>query len=131
MTTINPVDEKLLLFRDSLIKVIPKDHHFNYIVDDLDEIISISSGAKFRSCPFCRSMLIEGENHTWTCIAIGEHGGQQIVFLEGTKQCKYISDDGPYCNWHGFCLWQVHGTLGHPVRCKHGRIDAQSPQSPI
>jgi hypothetical protein len=128
------LEEKLIEFHRNLMPMIPRtippDSRFSVIVDSLDEIISDVGGVKFKTCPFCHSMLYEGDGtkKTWTCNSIGNHGGQRLVFLEGSKNCEYTSKDGPYCTWHGFCLCQVHGPLGHPVRCKVGRIDDQSPK---
>lgn len=119
--------EMLVLFHGKLTKMIPRDPRLNYIIDDLDDIITEVSGVKFKSCPFCHEMLFEGKNFTWVCHSIGNHGGQQLVFLEGSNPCKFIEKGGPFCKWNGYCLWQVHGPLGHPVLCKNGRIDDQSP----
>ena len=125
-------EEKLIEFHHDLMKIIPKGQNVPFIgiIDKLDDIIGEVSGAKFRTCPFCHSPLYEGDGtkKTWVCHSNENHGGQHIVFLEGSPGCDYTSKDGPYCTWHGFCLCQVHGPLGHPVRCKVGRIDDQSPR---
>jgi hypothetical protein len=122
------LNEKLLLFHDKLMALIPRDLRLNYIVEDLDDIITDVSGTRYRSCPFCRSMLFEKEDHTWVCNSTMHHGGQVLVFIEGSNPCNHIDSGGPFCRWHGYCLWQVHGPLGYPIRCKYGRIDDQSPR---
>jgi hypothetical protein len=123
-------NEKLIQFHRDLMVIIPREQRYHGIIDSLDEIIGDVTGVKFRTCPFCHDMLFEGNGtrKTWTCNSIGNHGGQHLIFLEGTKDCEFVSNDGPYCMWHGFCLCQVHGPIGHPIRCKIGRIDAQSPK---
>ena len=138
------VTDKLMSFHHEFVRALPKDPRINYLVDMLDDIITEASGVKFHSCPFCRDMLFETTKtlfdgtmtaslvnhpigyHVWVCNSIGNHGGQALAFHEGTKNCDLIAENGPYCNSKGFCLWQVHGPLGHPVRCKFGRIDDQS-----
>jgi hypothetical protein len=126
--TSSMLNEKLLLFHDKLMAHLPRDLRLNHLVDDLDDIISDASGVRYRSCPFCHSMLSETKDHTWVCDSVMNHGGQALVFLEGSNLCKYIDSGGPFCRWHGYCLWQVHGPLGYPVGCKNGRIDDQSPR---
>ena len=130
--------EKLTNFHREFLRFLPKDQRTNYLVEAIDDVMTEATGVTFHSCPFCHDMLFEstGKIHrtdgttkdivVWICNSNGNHGGQSLVFIEGSKNCKNISGDGPFCNLRGFCLWQVHGPVDHPVRCKGGKIDAQS-----
>ena len=122
-----PLTDKLMYFRKSLIGHSSYRSALPQLMEDLDDIITEVSGEKFRSCPICHDILTNRNDGSWLCESVGNHGGNRLVFLEGKRPCEHIHFGGPYCTLNGFCLWQVHGPLGHPVRCRMGRIDAQSP----